>query len=525
MRDVFPGYYKPTKDELSELWNTAIIVLDTNALFNLFRYSNATRQAFLSVLEDKQERLWIPHQVGLEFQRGRLGIIKDQSKAFADLISKSEKALATVTNDVGALRNHPTLDLDELRTTVEEAVTKIKSTIESTREKYKTDVLDALRHDETTDKITELYTGRVGQPYEKKQLDEIYSKGETRYEAKQPPGYKDANKPEPDRYGDLVLWFQVLDKAEKDKSAVIFVSEDQKEDWWREFDGRKIGPRVELIDEFMHRTGKRAYFLTPPGLVELANEFGATIAEDTVREITEVSENQARVQERFVINSNRNPRTHVPTHELENQIRVLRRRHQVLRHQLRSLDKRRSLPDSNDPDELQLYMRLNAEASSHRLEINELNVLIEQLEHEVARRTQAVSREDPWLQQGVGRIEIARHLLNRAGVTVIGDETDWFEVSDTTVLAILDSVDGGHAPRKFELALRDLPMLDEDQAFAADMPEDYLHSRRRHLDDKNLSSSRVTKNRNEKRDEELRAMTARRRRLLHNNAGDDDTAE
>lgn len=214
MRDVFPGYYKPTKDELSELWDTALIVLDTNALFNLFRYSNVTRQAFLSVLEDKKERLWIPHQVGLEFQRGRLGIIKDQSKAFTDLITKSEKALATVTNDVGALRNHPTLDLDELRTTVNNAVAQIKDTIESTREKYRTDVLEVSRHDETTDKITELYTGRVGQPYEKKRLEEIHGEGETRYDAKQPPGYKDASKPKPDRYGDLVLWFQVLDKAQ-----------------------------------------------------------------------------------------------------------------------------------------------------------------------------------------------------------------------------------------------------------------------------------------------------------------------
>lgn len=525
MRNVFPGYYKPTKDELSELWNSSIIILDTNALFNLFRYSNSTRQAFLSVLEDRERQLWIPHQVGLEFQRGRLNIIKDQGKAFTDLIAKSEKALATVTNDVGALRNHPTLNLDELRTAVEEAVAKIKSTIESTREKYQTDVLDALRHDETTDKITELYAGRVGQPYEKERLEEIYSEGETRYEAKLPPGYKDASKKIPDRYGDLVLWFQVLDKAEKDQSAVIFVSEDQKEDWWRDFDGRKIGPRVELVDEFMQRTGKRAYFLTPPGLIELANEFGATITEDTVREITQVSANQAQFQERFVINSNQNPRLHVSTHELEDQIRVLRRRHQALRHLLHSLERRRSLLDSDDPDDLELNMRLKAEASSHRHEMNELNILIGRYEHEIARRSQALSVQDPWIQQGSARIETARHLLNRASVPVIGSEDDWFDVSNTTMQVILDTVDGGYAPRNIELALRALPEFYDDQTFAADTLEEYHHNHRRQLDDKNLNSTRVAKSRGGKRNEELRQMSTKRRRLLHDNAADDERAE
>ncbi len=164
MRDVFPGYYKPTETEMAELWADALVVLDTNALFNLFRYTNATREAFLKVLSEKRERLWLPHQVGLEFQRGRLGIIDAQASAFNDLTSKSQAALENVIKEVGGLRNHPTLDLNDLRMTVEAAIASIKSKVESTREKYKTEVLDAARHDETTDVITALYNGRVGAP-------------------------------------------------------------------------------------------------------------------------------------------------------------------------------------------------------------------------------------------------------------------------------------------------------------------------------------------------------------------------
>ncbi len=293
MRDAFPGYYKPTPDEMATLWAEALVVLDTNALFNLFRYTNATREAFLKVLRDKEERLWLPHQVGLEFQRGRLGIIDDQSQAFEDLLAKTKAALATVTRDVGSLRNHPTLDLDELRSAVADAMASIESKIEATRDTYQAEVLDAARHDATMDVITELYNARVGEPYDSDELEKLYADGERRYEAKQPPGFKDANKPAPARYGDLILWMQILDKAATENTAVIFVGDDQKEDWWREFKGRKVGPRVELVDEFRARVGKRIYFLTPYALMELASEHDSAITKATVQEVAKVSEAQS----------------------------------------------------------------------------------------------------------------------------------------------------------------------------------------------------------------------------------------
>lgn len=314
-------------------------------------------------------------------------------------------------------------------------------------------------------------------------------------------------------------------KAKAEQSAVIFVSEDQKEDWWREFDGRKIGPRVELVDEFMQRTGKRAYFLTPPGLVELANEYGATITEDTVREITEVSEEQARIQERFVIDASQNMRRNFPTHELEDQIRGLRRLRREMRSHLRSLDEQRSLLGSDESRDLELTTRLSAEMSNRHHEFDALNDHIEQLENELVRRKRSLTREDRWLRRGAGRIEIARYLLNRAGVEVIDDEVDWFEVPNTTMQAVLKSFDSGHAPQKFELALRDLQMLYNDQRFAADAPEATISNRRRYLGDENLYPSRVARNRDEKTIEESRKLAAKRRRFFNENSAHDNTAE
>jgi hypothetical protein len=76
MRERFRGFYPPTAEELEELWSSGSIILDTNALLNLYRYSSETRTDFLSVLSAVQERLWIPEQVGKEFHANRLGVIE-----------------------------------------------------------------------------------------------------------------------------------------------------------------------------------------------------------------------------------------------------------------------------------------------------------------------------------------------------------------------------------------------------------------------------------------------------------------
>jgi hypothetical protein len=74
-----------------------------------------------------------------------------------------------------------------------------------------------------------------------------------------PPGYKDKAKPGyyavGDRelirkFGDLVLWKEIIRKAKADQvAAVVLVTGDIKEDWWLEKRGKKLGPRKELLNE------------------------------------------------------------------------------------------------------------------------------------------------------------------------------------------------------------------------------------------------------------------------------------
>lgn len=96
MKSAFRGYYPPTEDELEVLWTEGLLVLDTNALLNLFRYTANTRREFLDVLTSRLEDLWIPHHVGVEFHRRRLDVIHEQRDAFSSIRKSIETASSAV---------------------------------------------------------------------------------------------------------------------------------------------------------------------------------------------------------------------------------------------------------------------------------------------------------------------------------------------------------------------------------------------------------------------------------------------
>jgi len=69
MKKTFPGYYCLTEEEFSVLWNTCLFVLDANVLLNLYSYSQETSNELIGILKQISDRLWIPHQAALEYQK------------------------------------------------------------------------------------------------------------------------------------------------------------------------------------------------------------------------------------------------------------------------------------------------------------------------------------------------------------------------------------------------------------------------------------------------------------------------
>ena len=86
--------------------------------------------------------------------------------------------------------------------------------------------------------------------------------GEVRYRNLVPPGYEDAppfesKKKGLQRYGDLIVWKEILRYAKEKKKPVLFVCNDLKNDYYH-YEGRKSTniPRHELIKEFQDETGQ-----------------------------------------------------------------------------------------------------------------------------------------------------------------------------------------------------------------------------------------------------------------------------
>ncbi len=49
MREMFSAYYPLSEEQFKALWNEASIILDTNVLFGLYRYSQETSNELLGL--------------------------------------------------------------------------------------------------------------------------------------------------------------------------------------------------------------------------------------------------------------------------------------------------------------------------------------------------------------------------------------------------------------------------------------------------------------------------------------------
>jgi hypothetical protein len=131
-----------------------------------------------------------------------------------------------------------------------------------------------LEKDDVQEVLTALLDGRVGSHYSDDRLSQIFKEGLDRYAKLKPPGYKDAKSKEGDKaFGDLVLWFQVIDKAATEKVPIIIVTDDVKEDWWWRHEGKIIGPNPDLVEEIRSKADVPFYMYVPDKFMEYASGY------------------------------------------------------------------------------------------------------------------------------------------------------------------------------------------------------------------------------------------------------------
>ncbi|WP_224244711.1 PIN-like domain-containing protein [Hyalangium gracile] len=308
MRDLFRGYYRLSTTELNSSWADCTFVLDANVLLDLHRYPEKPREELLLIFTKIKDRLWVPFQAALEYEANRLGVIQDQIRRFQDVLKIVAESKANLSKKIGELqlsRRHASINPSKFLKEIERHSDNFIAEIEELRSNHPMEFMsDAIR-----DQIGEILSGRIGPPPESQVvLDAIQKDAARRYERKEPPGYLDGEGRKTDRvihngllysneFGDYILWRQVLDYAEHAKpKAVIYITNDEKEDWWRVVSGQRIGPRPELVEEIYRCAGVTHFHMynTLQFLEHAGRIFNTKVSKESIRQVRDIAEVKRR---------------------------------------------------------------------------------------------------------------------------------------------------------------------------------------------------------------------------------------
>lgn len=295
MKSLFPGYYFRSSEDLRSLWSRACFVLDANVLLNLYRYSPVTRENLFRAIGFVEDRLWISYQAASEFHSNRIAEIARQAKKYDNISKDADKLLESLDNT----RAHPFVP--------ETALSTMRDSVESLKESLvqaKTTQIQLLRDDDILNRITRLIGEHVGDAPTTDEHSTAISCAEARTAKGTPPGCKDAKKDGDRKYGDAIMWLQILDYAKTNKRDIIFVTDDSKDDWWLSERGETLGPRPELLKEFIDFTGHDFHMYDPTRFIEYAtNEMGRSVSQESLEETRAVSARRKARQRTHLVSS------------------------------------------------------------------------------------------------------------------------------------------------------------------------------------------------------------------------------
>jgi hypothetical protein len=263
-------------ETLDKVKDGALFVIDTNALLVPYRTGRdsveAIRKTYAKLVKEK--RLVIPAQVAREFANQRAEHLKNTYKQLSDRQS------VTINTEP-----YPLFEgLDEYKALLA-AEEEAKKKLDDYR-KAVARMLQTMRGWQWNDPISSLYAGLFTKAVIVTPSDaggKVLEDLEYRYLNKIPPGFKDEKKSD-GGIGDLLIWKTILQVGAQAKKHVVFVSGDEKTDWWYRSDKIALYPRFELVDEFRRNSaGKSLHIIPFSRFLEL---FGASkeVLEEVTRE-------------------------------------------------------------------------------------------------------------------------------------------------------------------------------------------------------------------------------------------------
>ena len=278
MKNKFYGYYKPSKETFDALWENALIVLDANILLDFYRLSKSTCDDLFEVLKTLEDRIWIPYQAAYEYHKNIVTVVKSQ-------IKQNDEALIALNNFRKFFDNKRSYPF--LTESLNKRTTKLTEELETFLQEQKEDLLKIIFEKSVKDDICDFFEGKVGEGFSDEQLKSYYKEAEDRYKSNIPPGFKDSEKNGNNKYGDFIIWYEIMSKASKDNKDILFITDDVKCDWYVEINGKRIGPHPSLLNEFKQKTNHEIYMYSLDGFLNYAKERKIKVKGKTIEEVKE----------------------------------------------------------------------------------------------------------------------------------------------------------------------------------------------------------------------------------------------
>lgn len=276
LEDTFPdaeGVFFGGFENLDDCARDALIVLDTNVLLMPYLLGKTSILEIEKVYKSliSKNKLFVPVRVAREFAKNRDAKVADIYASIQNIKQGKEKGRysSPLINDLEEKKA-----VDEALIKLNEAKTAYYKSIDNLSEK--------IRSWEWCDPVSNLYSSLFNASVfwnHKLSKEELQKELTRRLKVKQPPGYKDSSKDD-GGIGDLAIWLSLVDLGREKNRHVIFVSEEEKPDWWQKSNGAEFLPRYELVDEYRRESkGKSLHIVKLSRLLQLFDASNTAIEE------------------------------------------------------------------------------------------------------------------------------------------------------------------------------------------------------------------------------------------------------
>jgi len=242
-------------EPIEKVKGNCIYVLDTNVLLTPYTTSKTSLKGITAIYKKliDQQRLFIPGHVAREFAMNRPEKIKE---IFSTLTKKQSNQRSFFIDEYPLLEDNNMYkkiiskqkELDQLFNEHRKLLSSLAKTIKNWN-----------WNDPVSEVYRDLFTTKViyDPDLDEKIIKEEYEK---RQKHKTPPGYRDYSKPI-NADGDLLIWFTILKLAEEKKQNIIFVSSDEKSDWFHRAEKQPLIPRFELQYEYKSKIQNKSFYI------------------------------------------------------------------------------------------------------------------------------------------------------------------------------------------------------------------------------------------------------------------------